>query len=135
MESRRRLSNQMYNIVVSLKTTIPLQGIFAVYTTNPSMLYSTLTTNLVNSVNSGVFTQYLQTSSPSFANSTVLSLENDKYIITDPNPDKKKNANVDFYSIIYVALFSLVIMALVIIHYIFQRKQRPYKQRFIQITV
>jgi hypothetical protein len=140
IQTRRRLFRyifelQGFNIQISLQTNIPLQGKFASFINNPSALYSTITTNLVNSVNSGLFQNYLQTASNSlnitnFSNSTILSVETDKYVvikIPDNNKTYKNNNNnnTDFKSIIYVILFTLGISILLKISYDFQTKKKP----------
>ena len=118
-------SLQGYNIVVSLQTNIPLQGKFSSFSNNPNTLYSLITTNLINSVNSGVFTSYLQAASlnlniTSFANSTISSVKSDEYTILIPKNDKGSNNNtskLDINSIIYVILFSGGIIILLLISY------------------
>ena len=137
IQSRRKLFRyifelQGFNIQISLQTNIPLQDKFASFINNPTTLYSTITTNLINSVNSGLFQNYLQTASQNlnitnFANSTILSVQTDKYIIKVPDNNKiyKNNNNRDFKSIVYVILFTLGISILVKISYDFQTKKKP----------
>ena len=134
IQTRRSLNSflfflQGYNIVVSLQTNIPLQGKFSSFINNPNTLYSSITTNLINSVNSGVFTSYLQTASlnlniTSFANSTISSVESDEYTILIPKNDKGSNTHkLDINSIIYVILFSGGIIVLLLISYHFKGKE------------
>ena len=113
---------QGYNIVVLLQTTIPLSGKFAEYKTNPGRLYSTLTTKILNSVSSGDFAQYLQANSPSFANTTILSVENDNYVIVKPHPKKKEDFKTDFLSIIYVIIFSICLVIIIKIGYMIRKR-------------
>jgi len=137
IQSRRKLFRyifelQGFNIQVYLQTNIPLEDKFASFINNPRALYSTITTNLVNSVSSGLFQNYLQAASnalkiTNFANSTILSVQTDNYIIKAPNSNKtyKNNNNTDFKSIIYVVLFTIIILTLVKISYDFQTKKKP----------
>jgi len=118
-----------FNIIVSLKTTIPLQGKFSL---NPETLYSMITTNLINSVNSGLFTSYLLTASnnlniTNFVNSSISSVQNDKYVIQDPNkpnyPDKNNdNDNDDIYIKIYI-IFSVLLSLYLILYFVWLRKK------------
>ena len=115
---------QGYNIIVTLKTTLPLLG-----QTNPKLLYSTITGNLVNSVNSGLFTTYLIIASnalgiTSFTNSSILSVHNDDYIIQEPdkpyiNSIKKVYTN---YKIIYI-IFGALLSVYLILYFIWFRKR------------
>jgi small nuclear ribonucleoprotein (snRNP)-like protein len=135
IQTRRRLNSflfslQGYNIVVSLQTNIPLQGKFSSFSNNPNTLYSLITTNLINSVNSGVFTSYLQAASlnlniTSFANSTISSVKSDEYTILIPKNDKGSTHKLDINSIIYVILFSGGIIILLLISY--HCKSKDYK--------
>jgi len=113
---------QGYNIVVLLQTTIPLSGIFAEYKTNPTQLFSALTAKMVGSVNSGDYSQYLQANSPSFANTTILSVENDNYVIVKPHPKKKDDFKTDFISIIYVIIFSFCLVIIIKIGYMIRKR-------------
>ena len=122
VQSRRRLINQVFNVIVSLQTTIPLQGQYASFQSNPSALYLSLTTSLENSVDSGAFVKALP---PSFANSTVLSVENGKYAVIEPATAIKKTIDL---SILYVVLFLLGILVLVKIGYDVQTKKQWYKK-------
>ena len=135
--SRRRLIRyifelQGFNIQVSLQTNIPLQGKFASFIKNPAALYSTITTNLVNAVSSGLFQNYLQYESlnlniSSFKNSTILSVQTDHFIIKVPTNNKPSTNNTtDFKSILYVILFTLGIVILVKIVYDIQTKKNPF---------
>jgi hypothetical protein len=126
IQTRRRLINQVFNIVVSLQTSIPLQGKFASFQSNPSALYLTLTTNLEYSVESGAFLQALP---PSFENSTVLSVENGKYVVIEPPSDKSPIKKTDDLSILYVVLFLLGILVFVKIGYDVQTKKQWCKKR------
>jgi len=112
---------QGYNIIVLLQTTIPLSGTFAEYKTNPTQLFSSLTAKISNSVSSGDFAQYLQANSPSFANITILSVENDNYVIVEPRPKKKDDFKTDVLSIIYVILFSICVVIIIKIGYMIRR--------------
>jgi hypothetical protein len=115
VQTRRRLINHVYNIIVSLQITIPLQGQFV---RNPNALYLSLIANLANSVDSGEFMKALP---PSFANSTILSVENGKYVVIEPSADKP---GTDVNSIIYIVLFLLGILALVKIAYDVQTQKQ-----------
>jgi hypothetical protein len=81
-----------------------------------------LTTNLENSVDSGAFVKALP---PSFANSTVLSIENGKYVVIEPATSIKKTTDL---SILYVVLFLLGILVFVKIGYDIQTKKQWYKK-------
>jgi hypothetical protein len=115
---------QGYNIIVTVKTTLPLLG-----QTNPKLLYSTITGNLVSSVNSGLFTTYLIIASntlgiTSFTNSSILSVHNDDYIIQEPdkpyiNSIKKVYTN---YKIIYI-IFGALLSVYLILYFIWFRKK------------
>ena len=122
VQSRRRLINQVFNVIVSLQTTIPLQGQYASFQSNPSALYLSLTTSLENSVDSGAFVKALP---PSFANSTVLSVENGKYVVIEPATAIQKTIDL---SILYVVMFLLGILVLVKIGYDVQTKKQWYKK-------
>ena len=131
LQSRRILkqlffTTQGYNIIVLLQTTIPLSVTFAEYKTNPTQLFSALTDKMVSSVNSGDFAQYLQSNSPIFANTTILSVENYNYVIVDPHP-KKDDFKTDVLSIIYVILFSIGVVIIIKIGYMIRKrlKSRP----------
>jgi hypothetical protein len=139
IQSRRRLIHYIFklhgfNIEVSLQTNLPLQGKYSSFVTNPTALYSQITINLVNSVNSGLFTSYLQRESlnlniSSFANSTILSVKSDNYVIQKPIPKGKirtYNPDTDYKSIIYVILFSIGILILVKISYEYQTNKKPF---------
>ena len=122
VQTRRRLINHVYNIIVSLQTTIPLQGQFA---KNPSALYLSLIANLEKSVDLGDFMKALP---PSFANSTILSVENGKYVVIEPPMDKP---GTDVHSIIYIVLFLLGILALVKIAYDVQTQKQWYQKSLL----
>ena len=124
-QTRRRLINRLYNIIVSLQTTIPLQGQIA---KNPSALYLSLIANLEKSVDSGDFMKALP---PSFANSTILSVENGKYVVIEPPTDKPGESKTDFNSIIYIVLFLLGILALVKIAYDIQTQKQWYQKSLL----
>jgi nitric oxide reductase large subunit len=137
IQTRRRLIQiifkiQGFNIAVSLQTNIPLQGKFASFINNPSALYSKITKSLVNSVNSGLFQNYLQAESQnlnitSFTNSTILSVQSNKYIIKVPNNKtykNNKNNNRNIKSIIYVVIIITVILIFVKIIYDIQTKKK-----------
>jgi hypothetical protein len=139
IQTRRRLipiifKIQGFNIAVLLQTNIPLQGKYSSFANNPSALYSQITTNLVNSVNSGLFTSYLQAESfnlniTTFSNSTLLSVKSDDYVIEKPTPKgeiRTSNPDTDFKSIIYVILFTTGIAILLKISYNTQKKKEPF---------
>lgn len=146
--SRRRLIHyifelQGFNIQVSLQTNIPLQGKFASFIKKPAALYSTITTNLVNAVSSGLFQNYLQYESlnlniSNFKKSTILSVQTDHFIIKVPTNNKPSTNNTtDFKSILYVILFTLGIVILVKIVYDIQTKKNPFwwvKLRSVNLT-
>ena len=138
LQARRVLNllffkTQGYNIIVLLQTTIPLSGTFAKYKTNPTQLFSALTAKMVSSVSSGDFAQYLQAKSPSFANTTILSVENDNYVIVEPRPKKKDNFKTDVLSIIYVILFSICVVIIIKIGYMIRKRlKRQVVNRQIQ---
>jgi hypothetical protein len=127
---------QNFNIIVSLQVNIPLQGQYLTFSKNPSVLYSLITTNLISSVNSGLFTVYLQAASKAynstnFANSTILSVQNDNFIIQKPKNDSRQNKirtfNTDIESILYVILFSSLIIMVFMIYFYFENiKQKIY---------
>ena len=125
---------QGFNIAVSLQTNIPLQGKYSSFVNNPNALYSQITTNLVNSVKSGLFTSYLQAASfnlniTTFSNSTILSVKSDDYVIQEPTPKgeiRTSNPDTDFKSIIYVILFTIGIAILLKISYNIQTKKEPF---------
>jgi hypothetical protein len=122
VQTRRRLINHVYNIIVSLQTTIPLQGQFA---RNPNALYLLLIANLEKSVESGDFMKALP---PSFANSTILSVENGKYVVIEPPKDKP---GTDVHSIIYIVLFLLGILVIVKIAYDVQTQKQWYRKSLL----
>ena len=98
-----------FNIIITLKTTIPLRG---KYSLNPGSLYTTLTTNLINSVNSGLFTSYLLTASnklniSSFINSSITSVQSDNYVIKEPDEHDIKTKNQNIYTTVYIIFFSI----------------------------
>jgi hypothetical protein len=127
---------QNFNIIVLIQVNIPLQGQYLTFSKNPSTLYSLITSNLINSVNSGLFTVYLQAASSAFnstnfANSTILSVQNDKFIIQNPKNDSLQNKirafNTDIESILYVILFSSLIIIVFMIYFYFENiKQKIY---------
>jgi hypothetical protein len=113
-----------YNIIVTLKTTIPLQS-----QRDPSSLYATLTTNLINSVNSGLFTTYLITASntlgiTSFANVSILSVQNDDYIIKEPSkpPHIKEKETPKVYTTIYI-IFGVLLSFYLLMYFVWLRKK------------
>jgi len=114
-----------YNIIVTLKTTIPLQS-----QRDPSSLYATIIKNLINSVNSGLFTTYLITASNtlginSFANSSITSVENDDYVINEPyKPDikQKEKETLKIYTTIYI-IFGVLLSVYLIIYFVWLRKK------------
>ena len=120
-----------YNIIVTLKTTIPLQS-----QRDPSLLYTKLTTNLINSVNSGLFTSYLITASNTlgintFVNVSILSVENDDYVIKEPyKPDIKENENETSYNynIIYI-IFGVLLSVYLLLYFVWLRKKYVNKNR------
>ena len=120
-----------YNIIVTLKTTIPLQS-----QRDPSSLYADLTSNLINSVNSGLFTSYLMTASntlgiTSFANSSISSVQNDDYVIKEPyKPRIKGNENETFYNynIIYI-IFGVLLSVYLLLYFVWLRKKYLNKNR------
>jgi hypothetical protein len=139
IQTRRRLIQiifkiQGFNIAVSLQTNIPLQGKYSSFVNNPNALYSQITTNLVNSVNSGLFTSYLQAESlnlniTTFSNSTILSVKSDDYVIREPIPkgeNRTSNPDTDFKSIIYIILFTTGIAILLKISYNTHTKKEPF---------
>lgn len=118
-----------YNLIVTLKTTIPLQE-----KTDPSLLYDTITANLINSVNSGLFTSYLLTASntlgiTSFANSSITSVENDAYVIKQPDkPYIKDNETPKIYTTIYI-IFSVLLFVYLIMYFVWLRRKYINKNR------
>jgi hypothetical protein len=109
-------------VIVLLQTTVPLEGQFASFQSNPSALYLSLTSNIDKSVVSGAFVKAL---TPSFANSTILSVENSKYVVIEPVTSIKKTTDL---SILYVVLFLLGILVFVKICYDVQTKKKWYKK-------
>ena len=134
LKTVRRLSIfkiQGYNIIVTLKTTLPLQG-----QTNPKLLYSTITGNLINSVNSGLFTTYLISASnalgiTSFANSSILSVHNDDYIIKEPDKHYIKGPKNVYtnYKMIYIILGVLLSVYLILFFVWFRKRYLNKIQR------
>ena len=120
-----------FNIIVTLKTTIPLQS-----QTDPSSLYTALTTNLINSVNSGLFTSYLINASntlgvTSFANSSITSVENDDYVITQPDKDyinENENETSYNYNTIYI-IFGVFLFVYLIMYFVWLRRKYINKNR------
>ena len=118
-----------FNIIVTLKTTIPLQS-----QRDPSSLYKILTTNLINSVNSGLFTSYLITASntlgiTSFSNSSISSVQNDDYVIKEPyKPRIKENETSYNYNIIYI-IFSVLLSVYLLLYFVWLRKKYLNKNR------
>ena len=120
-----------FNIIVTLKTTIPLQS-----QRDPSSLYADLTSNLINSVNSGLFTSYLMTASntlgiTSFANSSISSVQNDDYVIKEPyKPRIKENENETSYNynIIYI-IFGVLLSVYLLLYFVWLRKKYLNKNR------
>jgi hypothetical protein len=111
-----------FNIIVTLKTTIPLQS-----QRDPSSLYVTLTTNLINSVNSGLFTTYLITASntlgiTSFANVSILSVQNDDYIIKEPSKPPHIKETPKVYTTIYI-IFGVLLSFYLIMYFVWLRKK------------
>jgi hypothetical protein len=58
-QKNRGIQIQGFNLIATTKTSIPLQGKYSVFVSNPNSLFTTLSTNMVNAVSSGVFTNYL----------------------------------------------------------------------------
>jgi hypothetical protein len=122
-----------FNIIVTLKTTIPLQD-----ETDSSSLYEILTTNLINSVNSGLFTSYLINASntlgvTSFANVSILSVENDDYVITQPdkpylNENENENETSYNYNTIYI-IFGVLLFVYLILYFVWIRRKYINKNR------
>jgi hypothetical protein len=122
-----------FNIIVTLKTTIPLQD-----ETDSSSLYEILTTNLINSVNSGLFTSYLINASntlgvTSFANVSILSVENDDYVITQPdkpylNENENENETSYNYNTIYI-IFGVLLFVYLILYFVWLRRKYINKNR------
>ena len=115
-----------FNIIITLKTTIPLRG---KYSLNPSSLYTTLTTNLINSVNSGLFTSYLLTASnklniSSFINSSITSVQSDNYVIKEPDEHDIKTKNQNIYTTVYIIFFSMLSIYLLLYLIWIRRKYR-----------
>jgi len=112
-----------FNIIVTLKTTIPLQD-----ETDPNALYTTITTNLINSVNSGLFTTYLITASntlgtTSFANVSILSVQNDDYVIKQPDKlDIKEKETPKIYTTIYI-IFGVLLSVYLLMYFLWLRKK------------
>jgi hypothetical protein len=112
-----------YNIIVTLKTTIPLQN-----QRDPSSLYATLTSNLINSVNSGLFTTYLITASNTlgintFANVSILSVQNDDYVIKEPyKPYIKEKETPKIYTTIYI-IFGVLLSVYLLMYFVWLRKK------------
>jgi hypothetical protein len=137
--ARRRLTMFRilgYNLVVTLKTTMPLQG-------NSDSLYTLLTTNLINSVNSGLFTTYLLSTSnnlgvTSFENSSIASVQNGAYIIQEPDTKddvKPHYNNNSMYNTIYI-VFSVLLFIYAILYFVWlRRKYRNNTQRLDDIRI
>jgi hypothetical protein len=112
-----------FNIIITLKTTIPLQD-----ETDPNALYTTITTNLINSVNSGLFTTYLITASntlgtTSFANVSILSVQNDDYVIKQPDKlDIKEKETPKIYTTIYI-IFGVLLSVYLLMYFLWLRKK------------
>jgi hypothetical protein len=111
-----------YNLIVTLKTTIPLQE-------DPASLYAIITTNLINSVNSGLFTAFLLTASnnlgiTTFANSSITSVQNDAYVIQEPDKryDTKKSNNQTLYNTIYI-VFSVLLAVYLLLYFAWLRRK------------
>jgi hypothetical protein len=58
-QKNRDIQIQGFNLIATTKTSIPLQGKYSVFVSNPNSLFTTLSTNMINAVSSGVFTNYL----------------------------------------------------------------------------
>ena len=128
LQSRRRLiffRIQGYNLLVSLQITIPVTGSFS-----PQTLYSSLTTKMAASVSLGNFTQFLKILSPSFANITILSVENDNYVVITPDTNKKSGEKTDIMSIIYVILFSVGVVAVIKAGYMIRKRIKQYFETY-----
>jgi hypothetical protein len=127
--ARRRLSIFRilgYNIIVTLKTTIPLQE-------DPTSLYAIITTNLINSVNSGLFTAYLVTASnnlgiTTFANSSITSVQNDAYVIQDPDKRYETKTRSHNYNTIYI-IFSVLLTVYLLLYFAWLRRKYINKTR------
>ena len=118
-----------FNIIVTLKTTIPLQS-----QRDPSSLYKKLTSNLINSVNSGLFTSYLITASntfgiTSFANASISSVQNDDYVITEPDKHYiKRKETPKIYTTIYI-IFGVLLSVYLLMYFVWLRKKYLNKNR------
>lgn len=120
-----------FNIIITLKTTIPLLN-----QRDPSSLYSKLTTNIINSVNSGLFTSYLISASnvvgiTSFANVSITSIENDDYVITEPDKHyikKKEKETHKIYTTIYI-IFGVLLSVYLIMYFVWLRRKYLNKNR------
>lgn len=118
-----------FNIIVTLKTTIPLQS-----QRDPSSLYKRLTSNLINSVNSGLFTSYLITASntfgiTSFANASISSVQNDDYVITEPDKHYiKRKETPKIYTTIYI-IFGVLLSVYLLMYFVWLRKKYLNKNR------
>jgi magnesium-transporting ATPase (P-type) len=119
-----------YNLIVTLKITIPFQS-----ETEPDSLYTIITSNLVNSVNSGLFTSYLLTASnnlgiTTFANSSITSVQNDAFVIQEPDKryDTKTSNNWKQYNIIYI-IFAVLLFIYAILYFVWLRRKYINKNR------
>ena len=117
-----------YNIFVTLKNTIPLTG-----KTDPDSLYAIITTNLINSVNSGLFISYLLTASnnlgiTTFANSSITSVQNDAYVIQDPDKRYETKTRSHNYNTIYI-IFSVLLTVYLVLYFAWLRRKYLNKTR------
>lgn len=143
-QKNRDIHVQGFNLITRTKTSIPLQGKYSVFASNPNSLYTTLSTNMINAVSSGVFTNYLVAASlalnstsmiaASVATITVSTPIIENLLVTTLYPtsyptlyptlaptyttvhDKKSKV---FYVIFLYVLFTLLLFGL-LVHYIKQ---------------
>ena len=114
-----------FDVIVKLQTSIPLQGPYNKYASNPSKLYDTITNKLIDSVKSGNFITQLQTlavnlNTSTFATATVSSLSNGDYQVIEQKQDSNKKqveSESALESIISVIILTLIIFMLSYISY------------------
>ena len=110
-KNNMKIKLSSYNLIVTTKTNIILQGKYSVFLSNPQLLFTTLSTSMTNAVTSGIFTHNLvtislQMNSTATASAIISSVYVFNPIIQTNNTNNTNNTN---YFVTHMPSFSFTL--------------------------
>jgi hypothetical protein len=137
--------NPTYIIDTTTSIQIPLRGKYEFALSNPSLLYDSLTQQLVESVGNGYFNTFLVAASialnsSSTQNAILMSLKTSPMILIQPpnnqNSRVSNNYNISDLSIFLITVSVLIgIMLILIFSIIVKKKCKTIEINYIQINI